>query len=567
MRFDDRLATVLKQPATGETIARIQYRQLLDLLGTAANDPDEPAIDAAYLRLAELSGMIPLPARAAMLQEPMLRLRNPRLVAQLADGEPALAAAALSAAQLAEEQWLDLIPALPVRARGLVRHRRDLGERVEDLLRRFGIFDRGLPAAEPARSAEPAESATPSEAIDGIGAIVRRIEQFRKSRAQQESELAQGEAPRLPLDDPEQERCALPLECFDFATDVEGRIVWSDPRAAPMAVGLRLATMEAESPAQASRSLVSAFRRRQPVRAETLTIAGAPAISGEWQADAAPRFDRPGGRFIGYCGRMRRPAPAPPLPSAANDAGEGRQADSEADRMRQVLHELRTPVNAIQGFAEVIHQQLFGPTPHEYRALAATIASDGARMLAGFDELDRLVKLDSGALELESGECDLADIAIATVRQLDPYMAQRGAGFAFEAAEGTFGIALASVEAERLVWRLLATLAGATAAGEVLRIKLRPARQGLVRLSARLPASLAERDDEALFHAAAAGVQPQALSAGMFGTGFALRLAAAEARAAGGRLDRREGRLRLALPRSDVRQGASDAMFRETGNP
>lgn len=549
MRFDDRLATVLKKPATGETIARIQYRQLLDLLGTMASDPADPAIDAAYLRLAELSKVIPLPARTAMLAEPMLRLRNPRLVAQLADGEPAIAAEALGAAQLGEEQWLDLIPALPAHARRMVRHRHDLGARVDDLLGRFGVFDRGLPPAETPIPAARPEPRVEDEAIEGIGAIVRRIERFRQIRAQQESDLASGEAPRLPLDDPEQERRAIPLESFDFATDVEGRIVWSDPPAAPMAVGLRIAAIEAESPALASRSLLTAFRRRQPVRAEMLTIVGAPAIAGEWQADAAPRFDRPGGRFIGYCGRMRRPAPTLPVPTAANDRVDSDGGDSEADRMRQILHELRTPVNAIQGFAEVIHQQLFGPTPHEYRALAATIASDGARMLAGFDELDRLVKLDAGALELETGESDLAAIVVATIDQLHSYMAQRGGGFAFDRADGPLGVAMAGVEAERLVWRLLATLAGATGPGEVLRLKLRPPRDGLVRLSVRLPASLAARDDEALFHATAAAPS-QTLSAGMFGTGFALRLAAAEAQAVGGKLERREGRLRLALPRS-----------------
>ena len=121
-----------------------------------------------------------------------------------------------------------------------------------------------------------------------------------------------------------------------------------------------------------------------------------PPIAGEWAVDAAPRFSEPGGRFIGYAGRFRRPAPP--------DACAAPRGDPAADRMRQMLHELSTPVNAIQGFAEIIQQQLFGPAPHEYRALAAAIAGDAARMLAGFDELDRLARLESGALELERGQ-------------------------------------------------------------------------------------------------------------------------------------------------------------------
>jgi signal transduction histidine kinase len=455
----------------------------------------------------------------------------------LAVAEPMVAAAAVSAAQLSDDQWLDLIPALPIRARGIVRHRRGLAPRIEALLRRLGINDRGLP---------PAEEPVPSEeAIEGIGAIVRRIEQFRRSRQQLVVEPGANDAPRLPLDDTDDDARLHTLQAFDFATDAEGRIVWSDPAAAPMTVGLRLPSADADSPVQASARLVAAFRRRQPIRGELLHIDGAPAVAGAWQADAAPRFDRPGGRFIGYCGRLRRPVTEPPA------IVDEPAAESEADRMRQILHELRTPVNAIQGFAEVIQQQLFGPTPHEYRALAATIASDGARMLAGFEELDRLVKLDCGALDLDAGICDIAAVVAMTVAQLEPYGTPRGSGFAFEQAgdqpDEPVPVALARGEAERLAWRLLATLAGAAAPGEVLKLKIRAPRGDLVRIFIRLPASLDALGDEDLFHAAAPP-QPQALSAGMFGTGFALRLAAAEAQAAGGSLERNGGKLRLSLP-------------------
>ena len=39
MFFDDRLATVLRQRATGEASLRTQYRQLLDLLGRERAHP------------------------------------------------------------------------------------------------------------------------------------------------------------------------------------------------------------------------------------------------------------------------------------------------------------------------------------------------------------------------------------------------------------------------------------------------------------------------------------------------------------------------------------------------
>ena len=164
------------------------------------------------------------------------------------------------------------------------------------------------------------------------------------------------------------------------------------------------------------------MRRHQPLRAVSIDLTGATAIAGVWQVDAQPVFDPLTGAFCGYRGRMRRPA-------GSLVAGSASVPDSQSDRIRQALHELRTPVNAIQGFAEVIQQQLFGPTPHEYRALAAGIAGDAARMLAGFEELERLAKLNSDAMEIEAGSSDLAEVVAATVAQLALHTRQRESGF------------------------------------------------------------------------------------------------------------------------------------------
>jgi K+-sensing histidine kinase KdpD len=211
-----------------------------------------------------------------------------------------------------------------------------------------------------------------------------------------------------------------------------------------------------------------------------------------------------------------------------------------------MLHELRTPVNAIQGFAEVIQQQLFGPTPHEYRALAAGIVGDAARMLSAFEELERLARLESGAMELEEGETDLAQLIASTVAQLGAHTKSRGSGFTVRPDEEVLPVPLDRLELERIVWRLLATLAGTSAPGEQLKLRLRT-KDHMVRLDLGLPASLNALADDALFEAAA-GAVPQVIAAGVFGLGFALRLARAEARAAGGDLVRKGERLRLTLP-------------------
>ena len=578
MHFDDRLATVLRLPVTGEAIARIQYRQLIDLLGRDGDGgerPSEAALDAGLSRIESLSARIPAAERARILREPMLRIASAELVARLAVQEPAVATAAIAVADLSEREWLELIPALPVRARGVLRHRRDLGPRVEALLERLGVGDRALPAAQvtsseqagteamafaqpqpesreepqppaehivddtPAAPAPPPSAPTwsharsaivppPSEA--GIGALVRRIEAFRKAR----SEAGTGEdAPRLPLDDDEPQRATV--MALDFATDAEGCVVWADGPAGPGLVGYRLGGLG--DPAAAR--LRAAVRHCQPLVDVALTLSGAPDLSGAWRLDALPLFEPQRGRFAGYAGRLRRPG------STMTPATDG--TSGEADRMRQILHELRTPANAIQVAAEIIQQQLYGPAPHEYRALAAAIAGDTAQILAGFEELDRLVRLESGLTVSPAGTCDLGAVTAETIARLQAWSARRGTGFDVAQTPAQLLVPLERDEAARMMWRLLAALAGASAEGEVLPVRWDATAEEAM-LAVGLP--LALQGNAAGPPALPQGVEgAQALSAGLFGIGFTLRLATAEAAAAGGELLRDHDQLYLRLPR------------------
>ncbi len=551
MHFDDRLATVLRMRADGTGLQRIQYRQLLDLLGTSPAEARGEQLDAAYDRLAAIGAAIAPEDRAAMLGDAALRLRSPRLVAALSNGEPRVAAMALHRAQLSPEQWLDLIPALPPAARPALRQRDDLPGEVAQLLVRLGINDRALPAAADARAEVlPLATATVPPAAnesandlpivlqadlperdDGIGAIVRRIEAYRRAKQVVDQQTA-GDSPRLPLGEEHVLSVGETVRAADFASDAKLRIVWCDAGVAPMLTGMRL---------NRTAPIAQSLRQRQPLAAQMLELPGAPAIAGQWQVDAAPWFDPLTGQFIGYRGRLRRPAPAI-APLIANPP----VTDSVADRIRQMLHELRTPVNAIQGFAEVIQQQLFGAVPHDYRALAAGIAGDAARILAAFEELERLARLESGALELDPGETDLPRLIEATVAQLAAHTKSRGSGFLLKLDVAALPVGLAQLELERIAWRLLATLAGTSTPGEQLKLRLRD-KDGMARLDVALPALLAAKPGDSLFESSA-GAVPQVIAAGVFGVGFALRLARAEARAAGGDLVRKADRLRLTMP-------------------
>jgi signal transduction histidine kinase len=437
----------------------------------------------------------------------------------------------MATAQLSESEWLQLIPRLPMTARGFLRHRRELPFSARQVLERLGVRDLVLPEPEgflPAEMPDAREEPAGPGGEAGIGALVRRIEAFRRARRE-------GAAPPLPLGDVRPIEAGQRHRAFDFASDAEGTIVWADPAMAPLAVGLRLGAAGPAATAVLDATALKALARRLPLRGARIDVIGLAEIAGKWRIDAVPAFTPGAGAFDGYRGRMRRFAPPP----------QGQMAEGgPGDRMRQLLHELRTPVGAIQGFAELIQQQMFGPAPNAYRALAAAIAVDAARLLAGFDEIDRLAQLETGTQPLSPGQSDLREVIAQLLRRLEGVLRPRGARIDLTVRGEPFTVAMEEQEAQQLAWRLLATLAGALAPGETIALTL-TSDGARATLAADLPRALLGDDD--LF-TASVPAQPRAISAGMFGSGFTLRLARAEAVAAGGALEQRKELLHLDLP-------------------
>lgn len=593
MQFDDRLATVLRMRTGSMAGVRTQFRQLLDLLGSAPSAAPASALSGAgFQRLAQLAETIPPAEQVTILREAGLRLRNPRLVLFLAEREPRPAAAALATARLTESEWEALIPRLSLVARGFLRHRRDLPAGATRLLGQLGVQDMVLSdgriadnepgeavatceaepmiapqprapsstVAAPAGAPEPVAPAprlradwprpllpraaahipaSELRANGPIGEIIERIEQFREQRR------IPVLSPRLPLGDLPPAEAPAPIDNFDCVTDASGEVVWASGAIAPLVVGLALTCAQSGPLVNISGQMARALRQRQPVHWQPVTLMAAPAISGDWRLLAAPVFADDNGGFAGYRCRLRRAGVATGAATSAT-ASAAPDADTPADRVRQALHELRTPVNAIQGFAEIIQQQVFGPAPHEYRAHAAAIASDAATLMAGLDELGQLAALEAGTCAPEEGACDLAQAIRETVKRLEPVLAARNAGFDPFLGEESVEIALARPAALAICWRLLASAAASLAPGERVAIILAQS-DSAAEMALSLPAGLQSGPSKGATPPAAAH-RRSAVSAGLFGPQFAFRLAEAEARAAGGSLEFAPAHLTLALP-------------------
>lgn len=564
MIVDDRLETVLRTVAAGPGAAATQMRQLLDILGRTPVERWTEQHIGALTRLDSIAAMLGEPASASLISA--AGLRSPILVEHFAEAGPKVALAAITAARLTEREWLRLIPDLPVQARGFLRHRRDLGPEVERLLARFGITDFALPLPpgfvqqrEPAARIVPlpqiaavppaSEPASSPPAVEGIGAIIARIEAFRRARDLPAGAQAEGGAPqaiaqsRLPFAD-EPPPAPPAVIAIDIALDADGTVTAASSNLASALVGLRPFAADPDAPVTCDPATLGAARARLPIVGGRLELEGPGPVEGAWRIDAVPAFVPDSGHFLGWNARLRRP-PAPPLvtmPTAAEDA-----ARQSTDRLRQMLHELRTPINAIQGFAELIQQQLLGPTPHQYRSLAAGIASDAARMLAGFEDVERLALLETAPAGAPAeAETDLTALLTRLIAQLDPLLTPREAVLTHDLPDGPLPVAVQPDELERTLWRLLSLIASAATPGERMHLSLSVGAgpQGFaVRLRLPFPAALVASSEGAPLVA-------DSLSSpgGMLGSSFALRLCGAELRAAGGLMVRDGASVDVTLP-------------------
>ena len=502
MALDDRIRTVLAFVADDDADASLQYRQLLDLIGSGEAVADGTVMAAAFLRIDALSRRISQDDRVAILSDPAMRLRSAAAVAHLCGSHTPVAEAALKAARLDDDAWRTLIPALD--------------GPLQDVARRARL---GTP--------EPDDAAHDRPHRD-IAALVDRIERFRRRR-----EPVWPAAVAAPANDSgppartPDANGAPAMDAFDCRIDAERRITWTSAGSA-MLSGLALRTGQ-DAPACLSPDAHALLLAHRPVIEGSVTIFAAPAISGEWTLSAAPRFDA-GGRFEGHDARFER----------ASDS-----AMSAPETIRRALHELRTPLNAMQGFAELVQQQIAGPVPHQYRAAAAAIAARAADLLAEFEKLERLARLESGAAEIEAGYTAIGPAVTDALTRLARPLDSRGARFEARAIDALALVAVEAGTAEPLVWRVLSAIAARAAEGEVLTV-LVAAEGDMATMTSDLPLALVGKDRDALFsEGPTTGLRP---STGMLGGGFALRLATAEARAAGGDLVTDGRSLTLALP-------------------
>ena len=521
MRFDDMLATVLAQPADSPLARATMWRQLVDL--AAQGRGGDPALQAqAAQRLRELRDDVPMAVRAEVARALAGRPLPSAIVALFAEEKPAIAAPLLRLARLSAQEWVALLPTLPIGARALLRHRDDLAPEVRAALASFGAADLVL-------QQEVVEGEQQVDGGEQIRDLITRIDAFQRRRSEgSDAQPRIAEAPPAP-------------GSFRFETDGEGVVRWvvGVPRG-PL-IGETIA-LPGEGAHGVDGHVAGAFRRRAPFRDARLSVAGEGAAAGEWRISAVPFFDARDGRFLGYRGTGRRPRADERAQRIAGLFGSGMAADS----LRQLVHELRTPINAISGFAEMIAEQMLGPIVEIYRARAAEIVAQAHRLLGAIDDLDVAAKIETHRLQLEHEAVDVAALLTAAAADHAALANERGAIIALDVAPGVAHAAGDAAAVGRMCARLVAATVGLAERGETITLRLVQEAETL-QVTVTRPAALTGQDEPTLLDPGY-GPEGESPDAPSLGLGFSLRLVRNLATAAQGGFEIGAERFELRLP-------------------
>jgi len=390
-----------------------------------------------------------------------------------------------------------------------------------------------IEADSPFRKAEPGMAVEPINPLRPGGKslhdVVERIERRRRSREPFAATVREA-GHEAPVAGP-----AL----FRWECQPSGEIAWVDGAPRGALIGRSIARADDGNMREAERELARAFAMRAPFRDAALVIPGDGLVSGEWKISGVPAFDPADGRFAGYRGiAMREVSVAAPAqgPSFAEDVL------ADPDSLRELVHEIKTPLNAIIGFAEIIDGQFLGPADRRYRERAADIVVQAKLLLGAIDDLDFAAQLNS-ASSSGQGRSDLGEQIHSLALSLRDLAGERGVELDIVRPATHLPCRVEPELLDRLLYRLSATIIERARSGERLRLTVDQSR-GACRFSISRPEGLRAATDHQLFDARSGGEGSE------LRVGFTLRLVRGLARIAGGDLIASPAALTLSLPSS-----------------
>ena len=511
MRFDDRLATVLSQPVGSPHDRAVRWRQLVDLVARANGNSDRALLSQAIDLIRTDRPAIREPIRAAAARSIAGSPIPLALLTVFAADKLTVAAPLIASASLTGDALADLRAAAS-----------------PDVRRFLDSLSRPLDAEPPPVPEPPPEPEPQPEPVPSISEVVARIERLRSSRQQAPAPIVEP-APRPP---------DFPVPAlFRWECGAGGEIEWVEGAPRGPLIGRSIANADPDE--GVDDCVERAFVIRAPFRDCLLELGEDGLMAGEWQISGAPAFAPGDGRFIGYRGIARRGQPEPdPLPPRV-----GGRLPSGHDALREMIHEIKTPLNAIIGFAEIIDGQYFGPAHRRYRERAAEIVTNARSLLEAAEDLDFVAKLQSARASASEGT-DFAAFFPPFADALLTRAAALGVQLDLDAPD-TQGTCMLEPElTERLLRRFTDAILAATAPGEHLTFRIRRFETSFAMSVTRPKSTILAGKEDLLDPEFTIGGADRAL----LGLGFSLRLINGLVGIAGGGLDIDDSQFTLSIP-------------------
>jgi len=100
-------------------------------------------------------------------------------------------------------------------------------------------------------------------------------------------------------------------------------------------------------------------------------------------------------------------------------------SSAKSDFLAKISHEMRTPLNAIIGFSEVMMAESFGPVGNErYRDYLKDINTSGSHLVSLLNDLLDLSKIEAGKMELNFERVNLNEVTQQSVAIMQPQAAR-----------------------------------------------------------------------------------------------------------------------------------------------
>ena len=406
MKISGLIATISSDSFSESSALVAAWRDISDILAQRGNQLPESEAKHGIRILSVLRESIPEKIRLSVADSIAHHCRYVPLISFYASDTLAISERVLRFTILSEEDWIAFLPHFNSTARHVLATREDLPLSITRLLAVLGTSSMLLPAPASADEHECAQQNIASLPLTDECLIA---EENLASQINADSEISV-----LPCPDREKDSnrinklmCRIDssngqkkqkvllsgIKNFLFETGSDGLIRWVEGVPRGVVIGMSLAEPVAAMQVGIDGAAARAFHRRENIINMHLHLGGSNGVSGDWRFSAFACFDSASGQFRGYRGSAYRPCLqdlAYDICEAMPDAmSEHALDDSQVDdSIRQFLHELRSPLNAISGFAQIIAEQMFGPVSQTYREIANTIIVNSVAFDTMINDLD-----------------------------------------------------------------------------------------------------------------------------------------------------------------------------------